>query len=305
MGLWVASVVGWINYGSCIVNTYDCTNHIVFDGAGVGGGTALGGVNWYFTQTANPNQNGVIAQNTCQVVGGTFQLFGEYLGGTTNTGSVLLLGATAEVLSNTDSSGFTNFSSFNVNAEANNAAGTVAPTTVSLGTDAYFYACTGNLIFRNIGATFKASAGLSGSQYFSFTGFVLSQTSGDFLGNPYAGIGEVGWAGVTLGVSLEQLGTVDSSSFYVWTGTVFILQLAAGSNVRTFYGSAPAYGQRIKLIIRQVASGTVGTLTITGALTTSGSGVVPVSATAGYTDKFDATWDGTAWLVTADGLHLH
>jgi hypothetical protein len=304
IGAWIASVIGWINYGTCIINTNDCTHHVVFDGAGVGGGTALGGVNWYFTQTANPNQNGVIAQNTCQVVGGSFQLFGEYLGGTTNTGSVLLFGATGEVLSNTDSSGFTNFSSFNVNAEANNAAGTVAPTTISLGAQAYFYACTGNLIFRNIGATFKASAGLSGSQYFSFQGFVLSQTSGDFLGNPYAGLGEIGWAGVTKGVILEQLGTVDSSSFYVWTGTVFSLTLASGANTRAMYGTAPGYGQRIRVLVHQPASGAAGTLTLTGVKTPGGTGLALTTGTAtGKVDSLDMWYDGTAWYAVVQGLN--
>jgi len=294
-GCSIASVLGWINYGNVIVSTNVCTNHIVFDGSGVLGGTALGGVNWTFYQTANPNENGVVALGTCQVVGGTFNLYGEYLGGASNTGSVFLIGAS-------DSSGFTNFTEFNVNAECNNLSGTVGPVTITLGSTGFFYANTGQLIFRNIGANFKVSTGLSTSSYFSFDGFVLSATSGDFLGNPYAGVGQIGWAGVTKGTVLESVGASGGGQIFVWTGTVFPITLSAGANTYTMYGSAPGFAQRIRLIVHQPSGGTGGTLTLSGVNTIGGTNIT-LSSGSSKVDSIEMWYDGTSWYAISSGLN--
>ena len=298
IGGWIASTIGWINYGSIEINTNDCTNHIVFDGSAVGGGTALGGVSWSFTQTANPNQNGIVAKGLCQVVGGKFSLFGEYLGAlTTNTGSVFLIGAA-------DASGFTNFSSFNVNAECNTGAGNVGPVTIALGSTAFFYANLGQLIFRNQGSgAFQASTGLSTTLSWGFKGFVRSQASGDYLGDPYAAVGVLGWAGTLRGADLEQIGVVDGSNFYVSSGSLFNLALSAGANTRAMFGSAPTYGQEITLFL---TAGAASTLTITGVLTPSGAGLIgPTSATAGFVDVVKLTWNGTNWAQASVTLHEH
>lgn len=303
IGFWVASKVGWINYssGSVTVSSVNCTNHVVFGDDGVSGGIALGGINWTFYQTVSANQNGIVANSSCQSVGGTFALFGEYLGGSgTNTGAVLSIGA------DSTAAGFINFSSFDVNVESATGAGNVGHTTIKLGSSGVFYANYGQLIFRNpSSASFQASTGLSTSPYFSFDGFVLCQTSGDFLANPYAAEGVVGWARTTMGGVLEQIGTVDSSNVYVFSGSVFTLQLSSGANTRAMYASAAGKTQRIKLNVVQPASGSAGTLTLTGVKTVNGSGGFTLSATNGYIDTIDLWWDGTNWYGAVAGLHFH
>lgn len=298
IGGWIASVIGWINYGSVTISTNDCTNHIVFDGSGVGGGTALGGTDWAFTQTANPNQNGVVVEGVCSVIGRKFSLFGEYLGAVAaNTGSVFSIGAA-------DASSLSNFSSFDVNAECNTGAGNVGPVTVALGPTASFYANSGQLVFRNQGSgAFQASTGIQSNLSFSFFGFVRSQAAGDYLGDPFSGVGTIGWASTTSGGALEKIGVSDGSNFYVSTGNVFNFTCSAGANTRAMFGSAPTFGQRITLFITAATS---STLTITGVLTSSGAGLIgPTSVTAGFVDVVELRYNGTSWAQVAVTLHVH
>jgi hypothetical protein len=279
VGAYIAPKVGWINYGSIVISSDNCLDPVVFDG-GIVGSVALGGINYTFYQTANQNQNGIVVKRSCQVVGGTWNLFGEYLGGSgTNTGAVISIDSTSQII---------NFSEFNVNAESNTGAGNVGHVTVALATGGAFFSNFGNLVFRNpFSCTFQVSTGLSASQYFTFFGFVICQTSGDFLGNPYAGVGTVGWASITKGASLEQLGVVDSSYFYVFTGSVYNFSPTTGANTRGMYGSAPTYAQKITLFITQPTGGATVTLT------------------AGYVDVVELRYNGTSWAVASTSLHVH
>lgn len=299
-GCWVAPVVGWINYGTMVVNTAACTNHVVFDGSGVGGGTALGGVNWKFSQTASANQNGIVLKGTCQLQGGTFDLFGEYLGGSgSNSGSVFSIGADSTTCS------ILNFTEFNVNAESNTGAGNTGHVSIAVGANSAFLGCMGQMQFRNpFSATFQVSTGLQASlTSFGFFGFVYAQTSGDVLGNPYSGVGTIGWATTARGGQLEAVGIVDSSSFYPSSGSVFNLTLAAGANTRTMYGSAPGYAQKITLFLTAATS---STLTITGVLTTSGTGLIgPTSTVAGRVDIVELRYNGTSWAQASVTLNVH
>ena len=292
--------IGWINYGSVIISSANCTQHAVFDGSGVGGGTAIGGVDFKFYQTANQNQNGIVLRSTFQLQGGTFELFGEYLGGSgTNTGSVFSIGA------DSTSCSILNFTEFNVNAESNTGAGNVGHVSVAIGSNGAFLGCIGQMQFRNpFSASFQVSTGTNTNlTSFSFFGFVYAQTSGDVLGNPYSGVGTIGWATTARGGQLEAIGIVDSSSFYPSSGSVFNLTLAANANTRTIYGSAPAYAQKITLFLTAATS---STLTITGVLTTSGSGLIgPTSTVAGRLDIVELRWNGTSWAQSSVTLNVH
>ncbi len=291
--------IGWINYGSVIISSNNCTQHAVFDGSAVGG-TAIGGVDFKLYQTASANQNGVVLKGTCQLQGGTFELFGEYLGGSgTNTGSVISIGA------DSTSCSILNFSEFNVNAESATGAGNTGHVSVAIGSSSAFLGCAGQMEFRNpSSASFQVSTGTNANlTSFSFFGFVYAQTSGDVLGNPYSGVGTIGWATTARGGQLEAVGVVDSSSFYPSSGSVFDLTLSSGSNTRTIYGSAPTYGQKLTLFL---TAGTTSTLTITGVLTPSGSGLIgPTSVTSGYVDIVELRYNGTNWAQSSVTLHVH
>jgi len=296
VGAWICNNVGWINYGQITISTESCTNHIVFDNTT--SGSANGGVIYAFNQTALENQNGVIMKNDTQSVGGAFMLYGEYLGGTSNSGVVLNVG------SDNSNSGFTGMSPFIINAEAAFDTGTVGHTTINRGSSAILYDNYGQLVFRNQSANFKPSTGIDGAYQFSFNGSVLSQATSDFLPNP----GVNGFASVTMGGTLETPSGADTGggNIYNGSGSVLDIQLASGANVYAIANPITGMAQRLVANVTQPASGGSATLKLTGFLTNGGGGTVTgLSATNGFTDALDLWSDGTNWYAAIKGTHFH
>lgn len=293
IGCWLDSQVGWVNYGSITVATENCTSHVVFDNTG--GLATFGGTDFFFTQTAQPNQKGVVVKGACQPTAGNFQLYGGYNGGTANTGRVLSIGEDGS------NAGFRNMSSFIVNAEANGGAGTVGPVTVALATAGYFMQNTGQLVFRNFGGNFQASSGLL-TYRFSFTGWIQSDTADSVLGNP----GVNGYGLVTNGGSLWTFGTTDATHVYLGTGDFFQTVLASGANTVAITNTGSGRPLRVTWHVIQPASGAAGTLTVTGAKTPGGAGVLTLSATNGQTDVVEIwSLDGTNFFAAVKGLNFH
>lgn len=294
IGGWLCNQVGWTNYGSIVISTENCTNHVVFDNAGTGGAT-FGGTDFVFNQTVQPNQKGIIVQNACQPTGGNFQLYGGYLGGTTNSGRVLSIGEDGS------NAGFRNMSSFVVNVEADSSSGTVGPVTIALGGSAYFMQNSGQLTFRNFSANFQASTGLAAYR-FSFTGWIQSDTTDSVLGNP----GTNGYGLVTQGGSLWTFGPTDATHIYLGGGDFFQTTLASGANTVAVASAGSGRPWRIIWHVIQPASGAAGTLTLTGAKTTAGSGALTLSAVNGETDVVEVwSLSGTTIYAAVKGLNFH
>lgn len=293
IGTWLCSTIGWVNYGTIRVATNNCTTHVQFDNQG-GGGT-FGGTAFEFVQTAAAGQAGVKLVNGCQPTGGSFELYGGYNGGASNSGRVLSIGEDGS------NAGFRNMSPFNVDVEADSGTGSVGPVTVVLGAASYFMQNSGQLAFRNFGSSFQASSGL-GNYRFAFSGWIQSDTSDFALGNP----GVNGYGLVTQGGSLWAFGSTDATHIYLGTGDFYQTVLASGANTVAVANTGSGRPFRLTWHVIQPASGAAGTLTLTGAKTTSGSGALTLSATNGDTDVVEVwSLDGTSVFAAVKGLNFH
>ena len=296
VGAWLCSTVGWVDTGVISIATTNNTTHILFDNNG--GSASFGACNFSFVQDAQPNQDGVTFKNSCQAQGGTFALSGGYIGGISNTGSVLKLGA------DSTNAGLRDVG-VNIAVECDSGAGTVGPTSINR-VSGIMEACFGQLYFNNQSANFKTSVGTSFSYLFSFSGFIYCNTSGDGLGNP----GTNGFGNVVAGGSLWTLGSTDTGgtgkSIYNGTGDFFATTLANGAN--TFSLSTPIANraQRIIWQVTQPSTGAAGTLTLTGAKTTAGSGVLTLSSANNDVDVIEVwTPDGITVYAAVLGLNFH
>lgn len=287
IGLWAANTVGWMNEGSVTAQLDNCTNGLVLDAVG-GGSVSYGDVNWNLTVKTLTNQNAVVGQNGAQAIGGSFQLGGEFIAGAAaNTGYVLKLGA------DSSSAGIRNMAIFNVVVEAAAGAGTVGHTTIGLGSSAFLMQNAGQLVFRNQGGNFQASAGTA-TYRFTHSGYAESQTSDPQIGNPAVN----GVALSTIGSSLWQTGATDATHIYNGTGDYFAITLANGANALAIANPVAGKAQKILLMAVQPASGAVATLTITGAKSPQGGGAVALTATNNAIDRVDIwTLDGVTWYA--------
>jgi hypothetical protein len=295
IGLWAANTVGWMNEGSVVAQLDNCTNLFVLDKVGAGS-VSYGDVDWNFTVKANTNQNAVVLQNGSTAIGGSFQLGGEFIAGAvTNTGFVLKLGADSSAVS------IRNMAIFNVVVECAAGAGTVGHTTIGLGSGASLMQNVGQLAFRNQGGNFQASTGTPAYR-FTHAGWAESQTADSAIGNPAVN----GVALSTLGSSLWQQGATDATHIYNGTGDYFATTLANGANTVAVANLVAGRAQRMLWQVKQPASGAAGTLTLTGAKTPPGAGVLTLTATNGAVDVVEVwTIDGVNVFASVLGLNYH
>jgi hypothetical protein len=293
IGLWAANTVGWMNQGYIVSEITNCTNELVIDAVG-GGSVSYGNVNWNTVVKANANQNAVVLQNGANAIGGTWQLGGEFIAGTSNTGYALKIGIDGT------SAGIRNMAIYNTVVECAAGAGTVGPVTVGLGASAFHMQNTGQLVFRNQGGNFQASTGTA-TYRFTHTGY--AEAVGDTaIGNPAVN----GVAVSTLGSSLWQQGATDATHIYNGTGDYFATTLANGANTVAIANAVTGREQRLVWYVTQPASGAAGTLTLTGAKTTAGAGVLTLTATNGAVDivDIDISASGTIF-ASVRGLNYH
>lgn len=292
IGAWLDNQVGWTNNGQVTVSTDNCTNQVVFDNSG--GTASFGAVSFTFYQEVKPNQNGVAVKNSCMIVGGSFQVFGEYLAGSSNTGTVLSVGADG-------SSAALRGQLLSVNVECTNGGGTVGPVTVNMGASGFFGQNTGQLIFRNTTGSFQVSTGIQFTYRFSFSGIVSCDTAGDYLVN----VANNGVGLVTYGSALQTQGSTDSTHIYNGTGNMFSITLASGANTLAVANPVAGVYQDMLLEVKQPASGAAGTLTITSAKTPNGSGALTLSAANNAVDVVKVWYDGFSVYASVLGLNYH
>ncbi len=304
MGAWFANATtnGGSEYGSATINTYNNTNNIVFDNASGGpANPSFDAIDFWFGLILYQNQNGIIWQNECNQYAGSLTVFCEAWGAVSNTGTVLSFGPDSS-----SGAGVRNVA-VQINCECGSGTGTVGPVSVALGAHAFFMMNTGNMSFRNQGGNFKASVNVANPS-FTFAGWLEFDATGDTLPNASAD----GFGFMVMGGALE---TPSTSTFagpgttgiiYNADGNTFTTTLNSGANTFTLANLIPGTAQKMVWIVTQPSSGAAGTLTLTGAKTTAGSGVLTLSSTNGYVDVIDLfTPDGVNLYASVRGLHYH
>lgn len=299
MGAWFANTVGWTEYGTVVISAINNTSNIVFDNSG--GLATFDAMDFTLIVAANPNQNGITWQNATYQLNGIIKFYAAFLGATSsNTGVALNIGPDGSA------SGLLNVQ-FLGGGECDFGTGTVGHATIKRGTNAFMIGCTGQLLFKNASGTFQVSSGCGPGQYaFTFAGYLESQTTGDALGNPATnGIGFT-VAGGTLWGSGVTDGGGTGKFIYNGSGDFFQTTLANGANTFSLFSLVPGKAQRLIWHVTQPPSGAAGTLTLTGAKTTAGSGVLTLSSVNSLTDAVQVwTPDGVIVYATVMGLNLH
>jgi hypothetical protein len=297
IGAWFANVVGWSEYGTFRIDTYNNTANVVFDADGSGSLTSYDASVFMFTFILYPGQTGVIWQGSCQQYAGSLTLYGQCWGGSSNAGTVMNLGPDGS------GAGVRNVR-VDINFECGDNTGTVGPVSIALGSGAYFMQNIGSISFRNNDGSFQASAGLP-SYRFSHAGWMEFDASGDFLGN-------AGASGFGLQVQGGSLWTGTDATYagdgviYNGVGDYFATTLASGANTYALANLVPGRAQKLIWHVVQPPSGAAGTLTLTGAKTTGGSGALTLSSTNGYEDVIEIwTPDGVNVYAVVLGTHFH
>ena len=291
-GLLLSNNTGWCNGGNITASIANCTTLIAY--ANSGGSGTYGAVNFTFTVLSEPDQNVVTWQDNCIIGAGVFTLNGSCLGGETNTGAVL----------NFTEGGLLE-SFFILNIECDEGTGTTGPVTIAMpgNNSGFIEGCNGIMVFHNDVAAFQASTGVA---YLTFAGFVSSDTADPVLGSNVPG----DLFGLSILGGILESGTETTYAgdgiIYNGGGSYFATTLASGANTYALYALIPGRAQHLTWLVTQPASGSAGTLTLTGAKTVTGSGVLTLSSTNGYTDVIDIfTPDGVNVYATVLGLHYH
>jgi len=297
LGIVVDSLVGWTNWGVFDFNTSNCTTGVL--ARNTSGLNVIGGASVNIKTLCNPNQTGLAFQGgsrffACPVF--NFSLNNKC--GTSDTGKGIDFGNTgAGILE----------SIININMEADAGAGNVGPVPINAGGSFNFYGNIGVIrIYSSSPAAYKQTSGLEFTYQFSFNGIMDCNTSGDFLANTRG----LGFSAILMGGVLEAgsqtVYAAVGDGIYNAEGNTFKITLANGANTISFKNIIAGYAQKIVLHVKQPASGAAGTLTITGAATTVGSGVVTLSSTNGYEDVCDVwTPDGVSTYASVRGLNYH
>jgi hypothetical protein len=288
IGVCIDSVIGWTNWGTFNFNVANCTDSLVLrntSGLNIVGGAIINGRIFH-----NPNQNGIVTQG-----GAAFTACGVNISiasacGVANTGTAL------SIAQDNLGGGFVECSPFNINMEADQAAGTVGPVSIAAGTSFAFYGNVGQLrIYGNGAASYKQSTGLQSFQ-FSLAGIIDCNTPGDFLGKA----GQVGVGLTVMGGIMETPANVVFSgggSIFNGGGNMSAITLASGAQTLTLSTLIPGFAQRFILIGKQPPTGAKGTLTFPGAITDLGGGAVLLSTANGAVDIID--------LFTPDGVNTY
>ena len=293
IGAWFNNTVGWVEYGFVTINLINCTSCVVFDNNG--GLSTFDAMAFQFTVALQPNQNGVTWQNGAYQQTGTFILYGGAQGAlSTNSGNVVNM-----------VNGGLKYVQTTIACECDYGTGTVGPVSINFNSSNGQFIGFGLIAFTNQSGTFQSSNCYQ-NYSFAFSGYITVQTSGDPLGVP----GINGTALIVNGGSLWTFGTTDGGGtgkyIYNGTGDFFGTTLASGANTFSLYSPIAGRPQRMLWQVTQPASGSAATLTLTGAKTTAGSGVLTLSSTNNYVDVIDVwTPDGATVYAAVVGLNFH